>query len=87
MLCQFLLEAILISGAGALTGIAIAVSIPYLLETLLRFFPVPGGLQIPVSWISVVLAFVVSCATGVLFGYLPAKNAAQLQPVDSLRYE
>ena len=87
VLCQFLLEAILISGAGALTGIAIAVSIPYLLETLLRFFPVPGGLQIPVSWISVVLAFVVSCATGVLFGYLPAKNAAQLQPVDSLRYE
>lgn len=87
VLCQFLLEAILISGAGALTGIAIAVAIPYLLETLLRFFPVPGGLQIPVSWISVVLAFIVSCATGVLFGYLPAKNAAQLQPVDSLRYE
>ena len=87
VLCQFLLEAILISGAGALTGIAIAVAIPYLLEVLLRFFPVPGGLQIPVSWISIVLAFVVSCATGVLFGYLPAKNAAQLQPVDSLRYE
>jgi putative ABC transport system permease protein len=87
VLCQFLLEAILISGAGAVTGIGIAVSIPYLLEALLRFFPVPGGLQIPISWISVVLAFTVSCATGILFGYLPAKTAAELQPVESLRFE
>ena len=87
VLCQFLLEAILISGIGAIAGIAIAVTIPFLVEALLRFLPVPGGLQIPISWISVVLAFAVSCATGVLFGYLPAKNAAQLQPVESLRYE
>ncbi len=87
VLCQFLLEAFLISGIGAITGIAIAVSIPFLVEALVRFLPIPGGLQIPISWISVVLAFVVSCATGVLFGYLPAKNAAQLQPVESLRYE
>jgi len=87
VLCQFLLEAILISGIGAITGIAIAVTIPFLIEALLRFLPVPGGLQIPISWISVVLAFVVSCATGALFGYLPAKNAAQLQPIESLRYE
>jgi putative ABC transport system permease protein len=87
VLYQFLLEAFLISGIGAITGIAIAVSIPFLVEALVRFLPIPGGLQIPISWISVVLAFVVSCATGVLFGYLPAKNAAQLQPVESLRYE
>ncbi len=58
VLCQFLLEAILISGIGAITGIAIAVTIPFLIEALLRFLPVPGGLQIPISWISVVLAFV-----------------------------
>ncbi|HKV03778.1 MAG TPA: ABC transporter permease [Candidatus Acidoferrales bacterium] len=87
ILYQFLLEAILISGVGALIGIAIAVAIPFLLEALVRFLPVPGGLSIPISWLSVVFAFVVSCSTGVLFGFLPARTAAQLQPVESLRYE
>jgi putative ABC transport system permease protein len=90
ILYQFLLEAILISGLGAMIGIAIALVIPFVLELLLRFLPVPGapaGLTFPISWLSVVLAFVVSCATGVLFGYLPAKTAAQLQPVESLHYE
>jgi putative ABC transport system permease protein len=87
ILCQFLLEAILISGVGALIGIAIAVAIPFTVEALVRFLPVPLGLTIPISWLSVALAFIVSCAMGVLFGYLPAKTAAQLQPVESLRYE
>ena len=90
ILYQFLLEAVLISGVGALIGITIAVAIPFVIEALLRFLPVPGGpdgMILPVSWLSVVMAFVVSCATGVLFGYLPAKTAAQLQPVESLRYE
>jgi len=87
ILYQFLLEAILISGTGAVIGVGIAVVIPFFIETLVQFLPVPGGLSIPISWLSVVSAFVVSCATGVLFGYLPAKTAAQLQPVESLRYE
>ena len=87
ILYQFLLEAILISGAGALVGIGLAVAIPFLIEIMAQFFPIPGGLTIPISWLSVALAFIVSCATGVLFGYLPAKTAARLQPVESLRYE
>ena len=87
ILYQFLLESILISGVGAVIGIAIAVAIPFVVEALLRFLPAPSGLSFPISWLSVVLAFIVSCATGVLFGYLPAKTAAQLQPVESLRYE
>ncbi|MGH9773110.1 MAG: ABC transporter permease, partial [Candidatus Acidiferrales bacterium] len=87
ILLQFLIEAMLISGIGALIGIGLAVAIPFVIETLIRFLPVPGGISIPISWLSVVLAFVVSCATGVLFGYLPAKKAASLQPVESLRYE
>jgi putative ABC transport system permease protein len=87
ILYQFLLEALMISGTGALTGIAIAVAIPFLLEALLGLFPVPQDIHIPVSWISVLIAFVVSCSTGLIFGYLPANKAARLQPTDSLRYE
>jgi len=87
ILFQFLLEAILISGSGAIAGIAIAVAIPIVVQTLLQFLPVPSGTMIPISWLSVLSAFVVSCGTGVLFGYLPAKTAAQLHPVDSLRFE
>jgi putative ABC transport system permease protein len=87
ILYQFLLEALMISGAGALAGIGIAVSIPVLINFLMSFFPVPADVGIPVSWISVVLAFVVSCSTGLLFGYLPANRAAKLHPTESLRYE
>jgi putative ABC transport system permease protein len=84
---QFLIEAVLISGVGALIGIGFAVAVPFAIETLVEFLPVPGGIVIPISWLSVAAAFIVSCATGVLFGYLPAKKAASLQPVESLRYE
>jgi putative ABC transport system permease protein len=87
ILLQFLLEAMLISGTGALIGIGLAVAVPFVVEAAVQFFEIPGGIAIPISWLSVLLAFLVSCATGVLFGYLPAKKAASLQPVESLRYE
>lgn len=87
ILFQFLIEAVLISGTGALIGIGLAVTIPFVIEAAVQFFEVPGGIVIPISWLSVLMAFLVSCATGVLFGYLPAKKAASLQPVESLRYE
>jgi len=87
ILYQFLMEALAISGTGALAGIFIAVLIPALLNFMLGFFPEAADIVVPVSWISVVLAFVVSCSTGLIFGYLPANRAAKLQPADSLRYE
>jgi putative ABC transport system permease protein len=79
---QFLTEAILISGGGAIIGILIGLLIP----AVAGFF-MPGNLRVPVSPMSVVLAFVVSCSTGLFFGYLPANQAARLQPIESLRYE
>jgi putative ABC transport system permease protein len=87
ILYQFLTEAVLISGTGALIGIAIAVAIPLAINFLIGFFPEIGGITIPVSWLSVLLAFIVSCSTGLLFGYLPANRAANLHPTESLRYE
>jgi putative ABC transport system permease protein len=82
ILGQFLLEALIISGVGALLGVALALAVAALGRMLL-----PSGLSVPVPWISVVLAIGVSCLTGLLFGYLPANRAAKLQPTDSLRYE
>jgi putative ABC transport system permease protein len=87
ILYQFLLEAFTISGAGALFGIVIAVSIRELVNFLVGVFPDAGNITLPISWVSVVLAFVVSCATGLVFGYLPANRAAKLQPIESLRHE
>ena len=87
ILYQFLTEAFLISGTGALIGILIAVSIPVAINLVLRVIPGAVGIRVPLSWVSVVLAFVVSCSTGLLFGYLPANRAARLHPTESLRYE
>jgi putative ABC transport system permease protein len=87
ILYQFLTEASMISGCGAIAGILVAVLIRYSILAILRVVPDVGNIAIPISWLSVALAFLVSCATGVLFGYLPASRAAKLQPVESLHYE
>jgi putative ABC transport system permease protein len=87
ILHQFLMEALLISGAGALLGIAIAVSISVAINYSVRYFPDAGDLHVSISWMSVVISFVVSCSTGLVFGYLPANRAARLEPTESLRYE
>jgi putative ABC transport system permease protein len=79
---QFLIEAFLISGGGAIIGILIGLAVP----VTVQFF-LPGNLRVPVSGASVLLAFAVSCSTGLFFGYLPASQAARLQPIESLRYE
>ncbi len=82
ILYQFLIEAFLISGGGAVLGILIGVAIPVLIQPFL-----PGNLRVPISVTSVLIAFAVSCSTGLFFGYLPANEAARLQPIESLRYE
>jgi putative ABC transport system permease protein len=79
---QFLIEAFIISGMGALVGIAIAVALPIGAQLILL-----NGLYLPISWISVVVSLVVSCGIGILFGYLPARRASSLQPTEALHYE
>jgi putative ABC transport system permease protein len=83
IMAQFLIEAFLISGGGAVIGILIGLAIPVAIQ---QFF-LPANLRVPISEISVVVAFLVSSLTGLFFGWLPANQAAKLDPVESLRYE
>ena len=78
---QFLTEAVVISVAGGFLGILIGVAIPL----SVRFFT--DAVRVPISVTSVLVAFLVSLAVGVLFGLLPANRASQLNPTEALRYE
>jgi putative ABC transport system permease protein len=78
---QFLLEAGAISFIGGAVGILVGLSGPLVAR---HFLP---GIDILISPLSVVVALLVSCSVGVVFGLLPASRAARLNPVDALRYE
>ena len=77
---QFLSEAVLISLTGGIIGIVIGLAIPFSVRFLTEY-------RIPISGLSAIIAIVVSSLVGILFGTIPASRAAQLDPVESLRYE
>ncbi|MEK7406354.1 MAG: ABC transporter permease [Acidobacteriota bacterium] len=81
ILQQFLLEAVLISVSGGALGILLGTAVPLSVRYL------TGNVHVPVSKISIVVAFGVSFAVGLIFGLLPASRAARLNPTDALRYE
>ncbi len=78
---QFLTEAVVISLGGGLVGIIIGISIPLSIRLFVE------GVPVPISYISVLVAFGVSLMVGVVFGLLPANRASQLNPTEALRYE
>jgi putative ABC transport system permease protein len=78
---QFLAEAVIISLTGGIVGIAIGVAMPLSVQ----FFT--DDVKIPISPLSIVIAFTVSLLVGLLFGILPANRAARLNPTEALRYE
>jgi putative ABC transport system permease protein len=75
-----LLEAILLSLIGGAVGIVFG----YFLSYAITFF---SNWETSVSWWSILLAVGVSSGVGIVFGYFPAKKAAELNPIDALRYE
>lgn len=80
ILSQFLIEAILISITGGLIGVIIGCGASFMIKTIAHW---PVFIQ---PW-SVLLSFLVCTVTGVFFGWYPAKKAADLDPIDALRYE
>jgi putative ABC transport system permease protein len=78
---QFLVEAMTLTGAGGMLGIAIAVGLTMLVGALVPSLPA----KVP-SW-ALIAGFSVSVAVGVFFGVWPAVKASRLDPVDALRYE
>ena len=80
ILAQFLIESILISVTGGLIGVLLGVGAALLVNIVANF---PIYIQ---PW-SVILSFAVCTVTGVFFGRYPAKKAAQLDPIEAIRYE
>jgi putative ABC transport system permease protein len=80
VLLQFLTEAVVLSVAGGMIGIGMGIWCSSLLTTFFQF-------PTMISATSVVIAFTVSAAIGIIFGFFPALKAANLDPIDALRYE
>jgi putative ABC transport system permease protein len=77
---QFLTEAVLISLAGGIVGTLLGLAVPFSVRFLTEY-------RIPISGLSAIIALSVASLVGVIFGTLPARRAAQWDPVDALHYE
>lgn len=81
VMLQFLVESVLISLSGGVAGILLGLSLPIGARLL------TNQVQVPISMLSIIVAFAVSFTVGVGFGLLPARRASQLNPTEALRYE
>lgn len=77
---QFLTEAVIISLTGGVVGTVVGLSVPL----SIRFFT---DYKLPFSWLSVFIALTAATMVGVIFGTVPATRAAQMDPVEALKYE
>jgi putative ABC transport system permease protein len=77
---QFLIEAVFISLSGGVVGTILGLAIPYSVRLFTTY-------RIPISGLSAIIALAAATLVGVVFGTLPATRAAQLDPVESLKFE
>jgi putative ABC transport system permease protein len=80
ILSQFLTETVLLSGLGGLVGILLGIAMPRLITYL------TGMTTLVTPW-AILLAFGISALVGLVFGYYPAKRAANMDPIVALRHE
>src|SRR5258708_2672527 len=80
IITQFLMEAIMLTFIGGIIGVALGISFSY-------FYALLTSSAFVISISSILIAFVVSAGIGILFGWYPASRAANLQPIEALRYE
>ena len=80
ILNQFLIEAILLSVTGGIIGVLLGVGASYAIKAIVHW---PIYIQL---W-SIIMSFAVCTLTGIFFGWYPAKKAAQLDPIEAIRYE
>lgn len=80
IMSQFVFEAGTVSGLGGIIGIVVGILMSTVVGNLL-------GIHVVASFSAIAIAFSVSVAIGIIFGFLPAKNAANLNPIDALRFE
>jgi putative ABC transport system permease protein len=77
---QFLTEAIMLTFLGGLAGVALG----WILSIIISSF---AGIATSISLATILLAFGISAAIGIIFGYYPARKAASMNPIEALRYE
>jgi putative ABC transport system permease protein len=77
---QFLIEAVFISLSGGIIGTILGLAVPYSVRLFTSY-------RIPISGLSAIIALATATLVGVVFGTLPATRAAQLDPVESLKFE
>lgn len=80
ILMQFLIESILLSVTGGIIGVILGISNAYIVNMVMAW-------PIDIELYTIVLSFVVCSATGIFFGWYPAKKASDLDPIEALRYE
>ena len=80
IMIQFLVEAIMISFTGGIIGIIIGVAASYSVHAIMQW-------PVLITTSSILLSFLVCALTGIFFGWYPARKAANLDPLEALRYE